>query len=173
MCGWHDVWNDGHGSTGPIADRDGKSTNYADTISLQAAPVNPTIVFISSYWNDRPKGAAAIAAAFDHAIDAAQSLATHPLVVVTGTYDPLGINASPYDEIDHALLDVCKRRAVPFIEPRTGDVYATDGRVIATDGPWITYENKDSVIGPDGRHQSVEGQAYIAKRMFDAIQTLD
>jgi len=93
--------------------------------------------------------------------------------VVTGTYDPLGINVSPYQEIDASLLEICGRRAVPFIEPRTGNVYTADGRAIATDGPWITPENRDTVIGPDGRHQSVEGQAYMARRMFDAIQRLD
>jgi hypothetical protein len=173
MCGWQDVWNDGHGSTGPIADRDGKSTNYRDTISQQAAPVSPTIVFITSYWNDRSKGPALIAEAFDNAIDTAQSLPSHPLVVVTGTYDPLGINGSPYQEIDASLTEVCNRRGVPYVEPRTGNIYAADGRVITTDGPWVTTENRDSVISPDGRHQSAQGQAYMAQRMFDAIEALN
>jgi hypothetical protein len=134
--------------------------------------VNPTIVFITSYWNDRGRDPAAIAGAFDRAIDVAQSLPTRPLVVVTGTYDPRGINGSPFQEVDASLREVCYRRGIPYIEPSTGNVYAGDGGVIATDGPWITPENKDSVIGPDGRHQSLAGQAYMAQRMFDAIETL-
>lgn len=166
------MWNEGHGSTGPIADRDGRSTNYADTVSTEVAPLDPTIVFISSYFNDRPKGPAAIAEAFAMAIDRAQSLPTHPLVIVTGTYDPTGINGSPYAEIDGALAPICQQRAVPFIEPRTGNVYSASGQLTTTSGPWVTPANRATVIGPDGRHQSVEGQQYVAHRMFEAIQAL-
>lgn len=172
MCSWHDVWNEGRGGTGAIADKNGTSANYISRVSTDVAPLNPNVVFLTSYFNDKTHSPAEVAAAFARTISALQSLPSHPLVVVTGAYDPNGINGAPFTQIDAALLAECTARRVAYIEPRTGDVYDGTGQLRVSGGPWITLANKDEYIGADGIHQSTEGQAYTAKRMFEAIHAL-
>lgn len=170
-CGYQNVVNDGRGSTGAIV-TSGTSANYVTRATTDVAPTNPDIVFITGYYNDRGHPPADIAAAFGTTIDIVAGLPTHPVIVVTGTYDPKGLNGSPYRQIDEGLLAVCTQRGVPFIEPSTGNVYDSGGRVVASAGPWITPDNKGRYVGPDGVHQSVDGQAYMAGRMFDAVRAL-
>jgi len=105
-------------------------------------------------------------------IDIIAQIPTHPLIVVTGTYDPKGLNGSPYRQIDSSLLEVCTQRGVPFIEPSTGNVYDASGRLVTSAGPWITQDNNALYVGADGVHQSTDGQAYMASRMFDAVRSL-
>lgn len=171
QCGYQNVVNDGRGSTGAIAAR-GSSANYVTRATTDVAPTSPNIVFITSYYNDRGHPPADIAAAFGETIDIIQNIPSHPLIVVTGTYDPMGLNGSPYREIDANLLAVCTRQAVPFIEPRTGNVYDSAGQLVASGGPWITQDNRWLFVGADGVHQSVAGQIYMANRMFDAVRAL-
>jgi lysophospholipase L1-like esterase len=170
-CGYQNVVNDGRGSTGAIVTSD-TSANYVTRATTDVAPTNPDIVFITGYYNDRGHPPADIAAAFGTTIDIVAQLPTHPMIVVTGTYDPKGLNGSPYRQIDAGLLAVCTQRGVPFVEPSTGNVYDSAGRVVTSAGPWITPDNKEHYVGPDGVHQSVDGQAYMADRMFDAVRAL-
>lgn len=170
-CGYQNVVNDGRGSTGAIV-TSGTSANYVTRATTDVAPTNPDIVFITGYYNDRGHPPTDIAAAFGTTIDIVARLPTHPLIVVTGTYDPKGLNGSPYRQIDSGLLAECTQRGVPFIEPSTGNVYDSAGRVVASAGPWITPDNKGLYVGADGVHQSISGQNYMAGRMFDAVRAL-
>jgi lysophospholipase L1-like esterase len=170
-CGYQNVVNDGRGSTGAIV-TSGTSPNYVTRATTDVAPTNPDVVFITGYYNDRGHPPADIAAAFGATIDIVAALPTHPLIVVTGTYDPKGLNGSPYRQIDSGLLAVCTQRGVPFIEPSTGNVYDAGGTLVTSAGPWITQDNKDVYVGADGVHQSADGQTYMAGRMFDAVRAL-
>jgi lysophospholipase L1-like esterase len=170
-CGYQNVVNDGRGSTGAIV-ASGTSANYVTRATTDVAPTSPDIVFITGYYNDRGHPPADIAAAFGTAIDIIAQVPTHPLIVVTGTYDPNGLNGSPYRQIDAGLLAVCTQRGVPFIEPRTGNVYDSAGHLVTTGGPWITPDNMGLYVGADGVHQSTAGQTYFANRMFDAVRAL-
>jgi lysophospholipase L1-like esterase len=170
-CGYQNVVNDGRGSTGAIV-TSGTSANYVTRATSDVVPTSPNIVFITGYYNDRGHPPADIAAAFGTTIDIIAQIPTHPLIVVTGTYDPKGLNGSPYRQIDANLLAVCTQRGVPFIEPSTGNVYDSEGRLVTTAGPWITLDNKALYVGADGVHQSTDGQTYMANRMFDAVRSL-
>jgi lysophospholipase L1-like esterase len=170
-CGYQNVVNDGRGSTGAIV-TNGTSANYVTRATTDVAPTSPNIVFITGYYNDRGHTPADIAAAFGTTIDIIAQIPTHPLIVVTGTYDPKGLNGSPYRQIDSSLLEVCTQRGVPFIEPSTGNVYDASGRLVTSAGPWITQDNSALYVGADGVHQSTDGQAYMANRMFDAVRSL-
>jgi hypothetical protein len=172
MCGWHEVLNNGRGGTGLLANSHGISASYINRVPTDVAPFRPSIVFITSYYNDIGHTPSDIATALADMIDAVHALPTHPTVVVTGSYDPTGVNGAPYTQIDPALLAVCVQRAVPFIEPRTGKVYDSSGKGTDVGGPWITEANKAKYIGDDGVHQSVDGLVYEARRMFDAVQAL-
>jgi len=172
MCGWHEVLNDGYGGTGLIATNHGTSASYINRVPTDVAPFSPSIVFITSYYNDIGHTPSDIAAALADMISAVHALPTRPTVVVTGSYDPTGVNGAPYAQIDPALLAVCVQQAVPFIEPRTGTVYDSSGKETNVGGPWITEANKAQYVGDDGVHQSADGVVYVAQRMFDAIQAL-
>jgi lysophospholipase L1-like esterase len=171
QCGYQNVVNDGRGSTGAIATR-GTSANYVTRATTDVAPTSPNIVFITSYYNDRGHPPADIAAAFGNTIDIIENIPTHPLIVVTGTYDPKGLNGSPYREIDADVLAACTQRGVPFIAPSTGNVYDAAGHLVTSGGPWITPDNMGLYVGADGVHQSTAGQTYFANRMFDAVRAL-
>jgi lysophospholipase L1-like esterase len=170
-CGYQNVVNDGRGSTGSIV-TSGTSANYVTRATTDVAPTSPNIVFITGYYNDRGHPPEEIAAAFGTTIDIIAQIPTHPLIVVTGTYDPKGLNGSPYRQIDANLLAACTQRGVPFIEPSTGNVYDAAGRLVTSAGQWITQDNKALYVGADGVHQSVDGQTYMANRMFDAVRSL-
>jgi hypothetical protein len=172
MCGFVDVWNGGIGSTGAIADNHGAGANYVTRASTVVAAANPDVVFITSYYNDRTWAATDIANAFGSTIDAIAALPAKPMIVVTGSYDPLGVNGAPYDRIDAAILAACTARGVPYIEPATGAVYDGRGKRLGGGGPWITAGNRAAFIGPDGVHQTDAGQKYMAQRMFDAFSLL-
>ncbi len=172
MCGFVDVWNGGVGSTGAIADNHGVGANYVTRASTVVAAADPDVVFITSYYNDRTWAATDIANAFGATIDAIAALPAKPTIVVTGSYDPLGVNGAPYYSIDAAILAACTARGVPYIEPATGDVYDGRGQRLGGGGPWITADNRAVFIGPDGVHQTDAGQKYMAQRMFDAFSLL-
>lgn len=176
MCGFDDAWNGGIGGTGSIATgRDGLWADYGTRAATDVAPAAPDLVFITSYYGDRTHPPGEIAAAFTRTIETIRALPSQPAIVVTGTYDPDGRNGSPYTQIDSALAAACASLGVPYIEPRTGLVYDAAGAPLApagAAGPWITPDNKGTLIGPDGVHQSDAGQAYTAQRMYDAYRAL-
>jgi hypothetical protein len=172
MCGFVDIWNGGVGSTGAIADNHGAGANYVTRASTVVAGANPDIVFITSYYNDRNWAATDIANAFASTIDAIAALPAKPTIVVTGSYDPLGVNGAPYDSIDAAILAACTARGVPYIEPATGAVYDGRGKRLGGGGPWITADNRAAFIGSDNVHQTDAGQKYMAQRMFEAFSLL-
>lgn len=172
MCGFVDIWNGGVGSTGAIADNRGAGANYVTRASTVVAAADPDIVFITSYYNDRNWAARDIANAFGSTIDAIAALPAKPMIVVTGSYDPLGVNGAPYDSIDAAILAACTARGVPYIEPTTGTVYDGRGKRLGGGGPWITADNRAAFIGSDAVHQTDAGQKYMAQRMFDAFSLL-
>ena len=172
MCGWHEVLNDGRGGTGLFANGHGTSASYINRVPTEVAPFSPSIVFITSYFNDTDHTPSDLATALAALIDAVHALPTHPTVVVTGIYDPTGVNGAPYTQIDPALRAVCVQRAVPFIEPRTGTVYDSSGKGTDVGGPWITEANKAHYISDDGFHPNDDGLVYVAQRTFDAIQAL-
>jgi hypothetical protein len=149
--------------------QNGAATNYADRIRLDVAPLAPSIVFITSYFNDRGHPPQDIAAGFAAAIDNAQALPSRPIVIVTGMYDPGGVNGKPYTQVDPLVRLVCAQRGVAYVEPSTGVAYDAGGEAHSLGGPWITKANKDRFISPDGAHQSTDGQVYFADREYDAI----
>jgi hypothetical protein len=170
MCGWHDVWNAGRGGTGPVVA--GAFGNYVSRIPSEVASQSPNIVFVTSYFNDHGHPPSEIAAAVANTIDAIRAISTHPLVVLTGNYDAWGFSDPTYEQIDAALQPECTERRVPFIEPRTGNVYDQSGEMTKVGGPWITQANSQQFLLPRSAHQTVEGHAYFARRMFDAIQAI-
>jgi lysophospholipase L1-like esterase len=176
QCGFDDVWDGGIGGTGSIATgTDGLWADYATRVATDVAPAEPDIVFITSYYGDRNSSPADIAAAFTRAVEDARALPSRPSVIVTGTYDPLGVNNAPYRDIDAALLAACTALGVPYIEPRTGNVYDGSGKVLVPageGGPWITPANREMFIGADGVHQTDAGQAYMADRMYNSYRAL-
>lgn len=176
MCGFSDVWNGGIGGTGAInTGPDGLWANYLTRTATDVVPALPDIVFISSYYGDRTYPPDQIAETYALMFQRLRTLPSPPTVIVTGTYDPLGRNGAPYADIDRALAQTCREYGVPFIEPRTGNVYSAAGELVVPagqTGPWITPENKDRYIGADHIHQTDEGQAYMAVRMYEAFRAL-
>lgn len=176
MCGFGDVWNGGIGGTGSIATgRDGLWADYPTRAATDVGQANPNIVFVTSYYGDRLSAPADIAAAFTRTVEVIRSLPAPPEVIVTGAYDPTGRNGAPYTEIDRALSAACASLAVPYIEPRTGNVYDAAGAPVTPagpTGPWITAANRSALIGADGVHQNDAGQLYMSQRMYEAYRAL-
>ena len=174
MMGLEDVWSGGVGSTGAIADNGGASAPYPTRATTDVVPASPDLVFVVDYYNDRASAAGDIATAFATTLDNIISglSSKEPMVIVTGSYDPVGTNGSPYTTIDAALQPVCQARGVPFIEPRTGIVYDGAGNQVLNGAPWINTTNKTTLIGADNVHQTDAGMRYMAHRMYHSVRAL-
>jgi hypothetical protein len=177
MCGFEDVWNGGVGSTGPIATNGGNSANYQTRATTDVVPASPDVIFITSYYNDRTQLASDVATAIGTTIDNIRAGMTgkDPMIIVTGSWDPLGVNGSPYTTVDAAILPVCTARGVPFIEPRTGAIYDGSGTQIMPNGGggvWITSSNQAGFVGGDNVHYNDAGSKYLAYRMYNAFRAL-
>jgi len=177
MCGWEDVWNGGIGSTGPIATNTGASASYLTRATTDILPAAPDVVVITSYYNDKDaQTAAAIATAIGSTIDIIQAALPNTMVLVVGSWDPAGTNGSPYTTIDAAVQPACQTRGVPFIEPRTGNVFDGLGNQLLTNGTavWVTTTNS-AVINPGmpgNIHFGDNGSKFIAYRVYNALRML-
>jgi hypothetical protein len=177
MCGFEDVWNGGVGSTGPIATNGANSANYQTRATTDIVPASPDVIFITSYYNDRAQLASDVANAIGTTIDNIRAGMTgkDPMIVVVGSWDPTGINGSPYTTIDAAILPVCTARGVPYIEPRTGAVYDGAGTQVMPNGGggvWITTSNQAGFVGGDSVHYNDAGSKYLSYRMYNAFRAL-
>lgn len=173
MTGLDDVWNGGIGATGFVADRSGMSANYVTRAATDVTPADPKIVFITSYFNDRTTPAPDVGAAAGQALDIIGALPSKPRIIVTGTYDPWGLNTMDFLRRDDAIKAECFNRGVPYIQPTNGVVYGGNGNPIGdSSGPWVTEANRYKVIGEDNLNQNDLGQKYFAYQMCAAYDKL-
>ncbi|QDF18816.1 hypothetical protein SEA_SCENTAE_97 [Gordonia phage SCentae] len=166
--GCEDYWNAAIAGTGPTVGYSGYP-NFQVRATQDVVPTDAELVFVGSWFNGRENGGSANAAAITAIINTLQGMASDPTVVVFGPPDPAGVNTdAAMLAVDTAVREACATAGVAYVSPLTGDVYAETGTRVLNGDPWVTLENRSTLIAADEIHFTDQGHKVFASRLAES-----
>ncbi|WP_255951538.1 SGNH/GDSL hydrolase family protein [Streptomyces odontomachi] len=171
LLGCTDAWDQARGGTGYITP--GSYAVLGDRVALDVVPYSIDRLIVWAGYNDSGGDQGAIGAAADSLYAAAKTaVAVGGDIYVIGCWDPTGAPTSTITATNTTIKASAQAARLPFLDPLSGEVYTADGTLVATQGAWITSQNKTGYIGADAVHPTDAGHAYLARRIVEALKAL-
>lgn len=163
-----DVWNQAIGGTGFV------TAGTAVTIPDRLADVTSYAPDDVILWCGGNDGSTSIVTQATQWIADVKAAVPGVRPIIVGTWSPTVTASSARAGRSADLKAAAAANQCVFIEPITGEVYDTDGTLVASQGPWIATSGDVStyVYSGDNVHPTDAGHAYIAQRMMLALQAL-